>query len=236
MTSDELIVKYQKIWDKYISSYINEPTKVEDTYLLDRGFEFQFDDDITHPDVLFIGINPSYRADRPVVHRSYGKPKDLPGYFRPFHKIEQDLKGSYKREITWTHLDLLVMRETQQSYIDNYLLKEKEGLEFVVEQLDIAKEIIEHIKPKLIVVSNTLVRELLGRNKKELPDGRVVGEWMNYDFEFDNSIGTDKLISTDDLNGTPVFFTSMLSGQRALDRGTFQRLVWHMNSVLAKTK
>lgn len=236
MTANELIEKYQKIWDKYITTYINEPTKVEDSNLLDRGFEFQFDEDIQNPDILFIGINPSYRTDRPVVHRSYTKPKDVPGYFRPFHKIEQNLKKTYEREISWTHLDLLVIRETQQSYLDNYLFKEKKGLEFVDEQLEIAKEIIAHIKPKSIVVPNTLARELLGGNKKTLPDGRIVGRWMDYDFEFDNSIGTDKMIRTDDLNGTPVFFTSMLSGQRALDRGTFQRLVWHIDAVLDKTK
>ncbi len=234
MTTNELVDQYQEIWDKYSDTDINEPTKIEDSNLLDRGFGFQFDEDIANPDVLFIGINPAYREDTPVSKQAYTKPANKPGYFRPFHKMEEDLKKDYKREISWTHMDLLAIRETQQSYIDNYLLKSEVGFDFVMEQLAIAKNIITHLKPKAIVVSNTLERELLGRNKKVLADGRAVGVWMDYQFEFDQALGTDKMITEDGLNGTPVFFTAMLSGQKALDRGTFQRLVWHVNSVLNK--
>lgn len=236
MTTADLINKYQKIWDKYSDTGINEPTKVEDSNLLDRGFGFQFDEDINNPDVLFIGINPAYRIDRPVLKQSYTKPANKPGYFRPFHKMEEDFKTDYKREISWSHLDLLAIRETQQSYVDNYLFKSEVGVDFVMEQLAVAKEIIAHLKPKVIVASNTLARELLGRNKKVLADGRAVGVWMDYQFEFDQTLGTDKVISEDSLNGTPVFFTAMLSGQKALDRGTFQRLVWHIDSVLNAVK
>ena len=95
MKATELIAKYQKIWDKYTTSNINKPTKVDDSNLLDRGFEFQFDEDITNPDVLFMGINPSYNADYPNEKGTYTKPKNEPGYFRPFYKIEQDLKSDY---------------------------------------------------------------------------------------------------------------------------------------------
>lgn len=236
MKANELIAKYQEIWDKYSTTYVNKPTKVEDSNLLDRGFEFQFDEDITTPDVLFIGINPSYKNDKPIVKGTYTKPANGPGYFRPFHKVEQDLKENYKRDITWTHLDLLAVREPQQSYIENYLYKKRLGIEFTVESLAVAKSLIEHLQPKIIVAPNTLARELMSRNRKELADGRVVGEWMDCKFEFDNDLGTDKIIDSGVLNGTPVFFTSMMTGQRALDRGTFQRLVWHIDTVLNKTK
>lgn len=236
MTTNELVDQYQKIWDKYNDTEINEPTKVEDSNLLDRGFGFQFDENINNPDVLFIGINPAYREDRPVSKQAYTKPANKPGYFRPFHKMEEDFKTNYKREISWSHLDLLAIRETQQSYVDNFLFKSKVGVDFIMEQLAVAKEIIAHLKPKVIVASNVLARELLGRNKKVLADGRAVGVWMDYQFEFDQALGTDKVITEDSLNGTPVFFTAMLSGQKALDRGTFQRLVWHIDSVLNTVK
>ena len=234
MKATDLIAKYQKIWDKHITSNINKPTKVDDSNLLDRGFEFQFDEDITNPDVLFIGINPSYQSDFPLVKGTYSKPPNVPGYFRPFHKVEQDLKANYNRDITWTHVDLLAIRESQQAYVENNLNKKRQGQEFIIEQLAISKEIIEHFNPKVIVVPNLLARELLSRNKKELAGGRIVGEWMDCEFEFDNKLGTDKMIDGGVLNNTPIFFTGMMTGQRAVDRGTFQRLVWHIESILEK--
>lgn len=234
MKAEDLIAKYQQIWDKFSSSNINRATKVEASNLLDRGFEFQFDEDITNPDVLFIGINPSYYDDSPVVKDFYTKPPNVPGYYRPFHKIEQDLKSDHNRDITWTHVDLLAIRESQQAYVENNLNKKRQGQEFIIEQLAIAKEIIEHFNPKVIVVPNLLGRELLSRNKKTLAEGRIVGEWMDCEFEFDNDLGTDKITDGGVLNDTPIFFTGMMTGQKSLDRGSFQRLVWHIDAVLRK--
>lgn len=236
MKANKFIAKYQKIWDKFSTSNINKPTKVEDSNLLDRGFEFQFDEDITNPDILFVGVNPSYDADYPQEKGTYTKPDNVPGYFRPFYKIEKDLKDIYNRDITWTHIDLLAIREPQQAYVENNLNKKRQGQEFIIEQLAVTKEIIEHFNPKVIVVPNLLARELLSRNKKTLAEGRIVGEWMDCEFEFDNELGTDKVTDAGSLNGTSVFFTGMMTGQRALDRGSFQRLVWHIDTVLGKTK
>lgn len=50
---------------------------------------------------------------------------------------------------------------------------------------------------------------------------------------FDKSIGTHNIVNNVDLKGTPVFFT-MRTGQRALDNGSYDRLVWHINYVLEK--
>jgi hypothetical protein len=236
MKANEFAAKYQEIWDKYSTSNINKPTKVENSNLLDRGFEFQFDDDISNPDVLFVGINPSYDERDPIIKGTYTKTPNVPGYFRPFYKVEQDLKGMFKRDITWTHIDLLAIRESQQAYVENNLNKKRQGMEFIIEQLAVTKEIIEHFNPKVIVVPNLLGRELMSRNKKTLADDRVVGDWMDCEFEFDNDLGTDKIIDAGSLNGVPVFFTGMMTGQRALDRGTFQRLVWHIDNLLAKIK
>ena len=58
------------------------------------------------------------------------------------------------------------------------------------------------------------------------------GVWMGFDFVFDEKLGTHKIVNNSDLDNTPVFFTSMLTGQRALDKGSFERLNWHINFVL----
>ena len=44
---------------------------------------------------------------------------------------------------------------------------------------------------------------------------------MGFDFIFDEKLGTHKIVNNSELENTPVFFTSMLTGQRALDNGSF---------------
>jgi hypothetical protein len=34
------------------------------------------------------------------------------------------------------------------------------------------------------------------------------------------------------LENIPIFFTSMLTGQRALDKGSYARLIWHIKYAL----
>ena len=51
-----------------------------------------------------------------------------------------------------------------------------------------------------------------------------------YDFVFNDDIGTYLW------NNTPVFFSSMLSGQRALDIGSMERLKWQVKRALQEIK
>jgi pseudouridine-5'-phosphate glycosidase len=71
------------------------------------------------------------------------------------------------------------------------------------------------IEPKVIVVSNAFVSNIL---QAEL------------DIVFDETLGCHFI----DLKNKayPVFFTSMLTGQRALDKGSMMRLKWHIKRVL----
>ena len=96
--------------------------------------------------------------------------------------------------------------------------------------MEISKQIIEEAKPKIIVVNNSLARRFLGFDKGEKNE-QVYYEWIGFDFKFDDDIGTHRIINNEMLNGTPVFFTSMLTGQRALDNGSYERLIWHINYV-----
>lgn len=59
----------------------------------------------------------------------------------------------------------------------------------------------------------------------------IIFGW-GWNFEFCTELGTHKIIRHKTLNGTPVFFTSMLSGQRALDNGSKERLIWHIGKIL----
>lgn len=220
LNEEYFIEKYSKVFNKYSNSEFRE--------LINRGFLFQYDENIVKPDVLFIGINPSYEKGSIKETKGYRKDqvKSI-GYFNAFHKIESQLYDEYKRLISWTHLDLCVFRETNQSFITSDLLKREGTASFIYEQLKISQELLHKIKPKLIVVSNTLARRFLGY---EANNGQNV--WLGYTFEFDKNLGTPRVKSKDKLNDTPVFFSSMLSGQRSLDIGSKDRLVWHINEVL----
>lgn len=131
------------------------------------------------------------------------------------------------RKVIWTHLDLLVFRETKQSFITAKLLRDPTGTQFVKNQLEVSKSLLKHYNPKVIVVSNALARSFLKREARiyEL-------ESFGFNFEFSSDLGTDVIIDDNIMEGTPVFFTSMLSGQRALDTGSRQRLEWHIARVL----
>ena len=128
----------------------------------------------------------------------------------------------------WTHFDLLYFRETNQKYI-NKLLNKPNGVDFVFKQLEISKKVIYDANPKILIISNTMARHFMGFEKNQ---ENTLGVWMGFDFEFDQKLGTYRIVNDLKLNNTPVFFTSMLSGQRALDNGSFERLIWHLNFVL----
>lgn len=189
--------------------------------ILKRGFAYP--KKIFKNSVLFIGINPSYKEG--TGHNSffyetdYDNPSKNHRYFRKFFELGNSTNYS------WSHLDLFAIRETSQSLVRGVIMN-NDNQDFVTEHITLAKEIIEASTPKAIIVENTFARELLGKHGHSR---------FGFNFEFDNTIGTDRLIADESaLNNTPVFFTSMLTGQRALDLGSFERLKWHIPFVLEK--
>jgi hypothetical protein len=142
-----------------------------------------------------------------------------------------------KKILKWTHIDILVFKETDQKYIEE-LFKKPNGIEFIFDQIQVAKARLEHIKPKVILVANTKARQFMGKDRIKFKDENREDEnvWMGLNFQFDEELGCDVIQASDGkpsaLEGTPVFFSSMLSGQRALDRGSWERLVWQIRRVL----
>ena len=162
--------------------------------------------------VLFIGLNPSFRekqAKKEEYYKSFDATNNNDRYFRRFPLLVENKND-------WTFLDLLYIRETRQRNIENFYKREPD---FIKQQLEISKEIIKKINPEIIVVCDTFARNLLKSNM------------MNFEFEFDDTIGTYRIINNPDFKDTIVFFSGMLTGQRALDNGSFERLKWHLNKV-----
>lgn len=178
-----------------------------------RGFAIQ--NEIDQNSLMFIGINPSYDGNSGNIFydNSHGETHK---YFKKFIEISQEVG------LNWSHLDLLFLRETNQKIVKS-LANNSLGHIFFDEQLKISKKIIEATKPKIIVVNNTYARDLLHSENFTTP---------KYDFKFDDNIGTHRVVNNEILNGTPIFFTSMLTGQRALDLGSYRRLIWHIKYVM----
>lgn len=221
-------VQIEKMFGSEINA-IREKPNFQNLPYIDRGFTSI--GSIPKNSLLFIGLNPSYTEEDPDTSVKYyyltQTGNKYQKYFKKFEELSKNLN------LVWGHIDLLLVRETKQKNIDG-LFKEKNGVPFIWEQLQISNAILKEVNPKIIVVCNTKARQLLGkdRNKKN-NKGREKLVSLGYNFMFDKKIGTHRITNEDSpLKGTPVFFTSMLTGQRALDNGSFERLEWHIKFVL----
>lgn len=190
-------------------------------------------EDIDETGIVFIVINPSLSEEN-RQNFLISENKEM-----GFHTLNTDGGVNHKyfkkfadlatrtKTFPWRHFDLLYMRETEQKKISN-LLKTERGRHFIYHQLMVSKQIVDKImeqkQPVVFVINNTLARDLLGKDK---PIG-VIEHWMNYDFKWRDDLGTYIC------NGHPFFFTSMLTGQSALDKGSYERLIWHIKFVKEK--
>jgi hypothetical protein len=177
--------------------------------------------------LLFVGLNPSLNENQklptedertnPEFYTLDTEPANNHRYFKRFEDISKKVGHS------WTHFDLLFNQQTDQRIISDIAYKQTNGADFIYQQLLISKALFDLVEPKIIIVNNSLAREFLG--KDQVNNTKV---WVDFKFEIDNEIGTYRL------NGIPIFFTSMLTGQRALDIGSYERLIWHIKQVKNK--
>lgn len=199
--------------------------------------------EIVHKEsLMFIGINPSFKKDSVIPENEknigfYQIPedenfKDIP-YFEKMKEIAEYCNTK------WTHLDLFFIRETNQKLIENLSYTDSEFLNL---QLQISFEIIEQAKPKLIIVSNALASEFFGKMKtKHIKYEKI---WKGFDLFFEDNDRLKKKSTFNSQIGTyeielknemvPIIFSGMLSGQRALDIGSLERLKWQAKMILDK--
>lgn len=190
--------------------------------------------------LLFIGINPSfsdigfkkYMDPDFDPHTFYQFPPTVPidfdrcldiekkaaadhPYFKRFGEIAETLK------LDWDHLDLLSIRETNQASIRNAISDQKGNLiPFAENQLKLVEELLLNSAPVAIVVANAFASRIF--ENRFSPD-------------FDQEAGCHRLTVRTRPVPVPVFFTSMLTGQRALDTFSYKRLIWHLAFALGKT-
>ena len=174
-----------------------------------------------HPGaVLFVGINPSYsEADKDLIY--YDGTAGTHPYFKRFRELAE------RAQTPWSHLDMLFVRETEQKAIDK-LLQQDRGVDFVWPQLQLAQRLLDAAQPAAIVVCNTKARQFLGLDKGD--DG--TNAWLDLAARAEGRLAWDEALGTYRYGRIPTFFSGMLTGQRALDKGSFERLGWHLRRAL----
>lgn len=182
--------------------------------------------------ILFIGINPgsSNIGDKPyfkwknkksinlekiLIHEKQAREK-YP-YFKRFKEISKNVG------VDWEHIDLFFNRKTSQEEFKKHIFIKNKLSKFAQEQLKIALEMIELINPRVIVVANALASNLI-RNYEIEGLEKEINEEHGYHFL---KLGNKNI---------PIFFSSMLTGQRALDKGSLERLEWHIKQALNESK
>ncbi|RMB61038.1 hypothetical protein EAX61_06055 [Dokdonia sinensis] len=132
------------LFSKY-ESILTSPEQLE---ILKKGFAFS---DIDYnADVLIMGMNPSLRTNfLSEDGYSYDYPlqsQDM--YFKKFYKL---LEPYSEHKISYT--DLFYQKHSEQVKL-KYFLKDKNGREFLQEQLELTKAQIIKTQPKLILLFN----------------------------------------------------------------------------------
>jgi hypothetical protein len=181
--------------------------------------------------LLFISLNPSFNPKDSATRRLYqfadiNENRDkiikkheydvnsMP-FFQPFLEISENVIQPCAQ------MDLFYYRESNQSKFEKEIFDNKKLNRFGCDQLNISKDIIAYINPKIIVVTNARARDILKGDKGYVPSAIQVGS-------FNEDYGA-YLMGIDN-NKCPTFFTGYMS----TDKGTIERLKWHIRYVLRK--
>jgi len=220
--------KIDDIWKNHIKNpdELNPRDKIED-----RGYHIE--KELPKGGILFLGMNPSYPkgTEDDTKKRTYirKKDKDTFVYGDSYHVTEKS-DGNYWNKLLETaeklgesqlcHHDLFFVRERNQATVLN-LIDDAAWKKFFNEQLQMSEEIVKAADPRIIVVVNAGVSNLI--KAKHVFGFNPTPYWWE-------KLGVDML----QINGknTPILFTGMLTGRRAIDNGTYNSLMWHINYVL----
>jgi len=135
-------------------------------------------------------------------------------YFELFKQLSSDL-NVLEKEIAF--IDLFNIRETKAKEIKNEFHKAKNKY-FFQKQLELTIDLINIIEPQIIIVANAFASHIITEKSKI----SLVEFSVNYD-EQNPHKSTMKLRSGKSI---PIFFSSMLGGQRAMDVFSRDRLLW----------
>lgn len=204
-----------------------------------------FYDDFKKDALLFVGMNPSFsvRGFRTILRDTEYWQIDPVTFFKwsnvsanldlvndcvkiegyAYEKYPQyfgrPIEIAKKLGLDWQHVDLFLYKETSQTDFMKRIHDGKKLNQFALDQIALFEEVLVSINPRCIVVTNAFGSELLR-------------EYIKNDLVWDDERGYHWFVRGG--KKIPIFFVSMLSGQRSLDRWSYERLVWHIGKAVKK--
>ena len=234
MRNEKINSKIVTLWNKYFQND-------QDVYAP------LFYDEFKKGGLLFVGMNPSFsaRGFKTILQNTEYKDMDPDTFFKWSNissnpkliddciKVENYAYQNYslyfgrpveiakKVGLDWQHIDLFLYKETSQTDFMNRVRSKGVLNEFGMDQIKLFEDILVQIEPRCVVVSNATGSEILR-------------EYIKSDLSWDAERGFHWF--TRGGKKIPMFFSSMLSGQRALDRWSYERLVWHIGQAVNISK
>ncbi|KKU82247.1 MAG: hypothetical protein UY07_C0001G0033 [Parcubacteria group bacterium GW2011_GWA1_47_8] len=234
MRNEKINSKIVTLWNKYFQND-------QDVYAP------LFYDEFKKGGLLFVGMNPSFsaRGFKTILQNTEYKDMDPDTFFKWSNissnpkliddciKVENYAYQNYSLYfgrpveiaknvgLDWQHIDLFLYKETSQTDFMNRVRSKGVLNEFGMDQIKLFEDILVQIEPRCVVVSNATGSEILR-------------EYIKSDLSWDAERGFHWF--TRGGKKIPMFFSSMLSGQRALDRWSYERLVWHIGQAVNISK
>lgn len=200
--------RIEALWNEYR----DKPFESFEKEIVNRGFAIE--KELPKEDILFIGMNPSYDVDKDVPEDLF---YDVADRGNDFFNAIVDFSDKTRKYKNPSHHDLFFIRHTRQKDIETQL-KNGPLKEFLNKQMDLSVDIIRELSPKVIVILNAGACKEFSSRFDRVSDTHIENDLGAYPFMI-NKV-------------TPVLFSSMLSGRRALDIGSRDSLSWHINYIL----
>ena len=147
MTNEDYHVSLEAKLTKLFKKYEKKLIHPEQCSIIKRGFVYSRVD--LTVDVIVMGINPSQRTDFLDYSGVSYNYKDLESdrYFKKFHSLLEPYNASI------SYCDLFYHKHSDQKQLEHFM-KDDVGKAFLTEQLEITRQILSDIKPKLILLFN----------------------------------------------------------------------------------
>lgn len=148
MSKDAFSISLKAKLENLFATYEQALKLPEQLTIINNGFAFSNIDPAA--EILVMGINPSLRNDfiGPDGYSYDYETLESDRYFKKFFLLLKDFESH-----GITYCDLFYHRHTEQKQIEHFL-KDDLGRAFLGEQLDITREVIHHVSPKLILLFN----------------------------------------------------------------------------------
>ena len=201
--------------------------------------------------IVFVGFNPSFNIEneetkkdiekfpfgneekikklkKEIIKFERNSWQEYKKYFKPIKDLVKGINEICDKKFYFYHVDLLFMRGSPQKILaDLFGIKDgkpKHYMEFFNRQVALSLKFIEKLEPKLIVVINALTSHTI-KARFNLPSlsREVIENGKTWFYEI--PLGKEE-------KKYPIIFSGMISGQRAVDNYSKERLRWHMALVL----